>query len=331
MSRLKYFSTIAGIVTALLLGNYGVSESMPGQPTTPSNYGKVIQGLKIEGDYSLFGSKFDGVTLTNSTITGALKIDGVKNVTIKDNHLNNIWFRGNQPTDHVVIEHNDISGAPEDCIHIHDGSSPAQDVVIRNNNIHSCGVAHPTSGLYHAIYDQVPGVKIIGNCVSDARSAISVRSSATIEKNRIERVNSGGAIEYFSDHDAPPGAGLVIKGNVISTVLKNEPANQGSNRGLIVLGNDIGKNKRPVSYFDIQDNQLAVLNKQNDSDGRYFNIYNGQSKTKDIRLENNFMVRLNPSGPFTSPDLASASATDRKTRAEQSALAITASQPPPCR
>ena len=257
-----------------------------------------IQGIIITGDYELYGSKYDGLVLTKSIIKGTLKLDGVKNLIVKDNQLNSIWFRGNQPTDSVTIDHNQISGATNDCIHVHDGTSPARHVIIENNDIHDCGVGHPTSNLYHAIYDQVPGVVIQGNCISSARAAISVRSNALIQDNFIENVISGGAIEYFSDHDAEPGKSLTLKGNVISSALPNEPSLAGSNRGLIVLGNDIGKDRRPVSFFDIRDNKLAVLNRQeNEGGGRFSNVY-VQSNAQDVRLTNNLLINLIPNGQF---------------------------------
>lgn len=304
-----------------LLAHNGASQTVGGSS-------RVIKGLNVSGDYELYGSKFNGVTLTNSTIKGALKIDGVKNVVIKDDTITAIWFRGNDPTDNVTIEHNEISGAPEDCIHIHQGTSPATHVVIEYNNIHNCGVAHPESDLYHAIYDQVPGVIIRKNCFSDARAAVSVRSNAVIEDNFFQRILTGGAIEYYSDHDADPGSSLIIKGNVISTTLKNQVTGVGTMRGLIILGNDIGKKKRAVSAIEVQDNKMAVLNPQEDKTGMYVDVL-VQANPQTVRISNNTLLHSTPNGHF----IAGTGVTDsnnEKTHDPQAVAKITGASQTPC-
>jgi hypothetical protein len=202
-------------------------------------------------------------------------------------------------------------------------------VVIQNNNIHDCGVGHPTSNLYHAIYDQVPGVTIRGNCISNARSAVSVRSNALIENNFIDRVTSGGAIDYFYDHDAEPGSHLIIRGNTISTVLSNSPDHIGSNRGLIVLGGDIGKGKRPVSYIEIEENRLAVLNTtENQGPGKFYAIYL-QADLPNARISGNTMVSLIPNGKFIGPKSVGVDVSNEKTYGPQALSRIASA--PPCR
>ena len=79
---------------------------------------------------------------------------------MKGNHLNSIHFRGQAPTNDVTIDGNEISGAANDCIHIHDGAAHPTRVLIENNEIHDCGAIFPASDLYHAIYDQVPDVVV---------------------------------------------------------------------------------------------------------------------------------------------------------------------------
>jgi Right handed beta helix region len=292
---LIYVTICLSIFAGLLLVGEGRSEisllSLRAKST------RVMEGLNVRGDLELYGSRYDGVTLTNSTVTGAVKIDGVQDLVIKNNHLNSIWFRGNDPTNRVTIDHNEISGAQRDCIQLFEGTNPPHEVIIQNNIIRNCGVDFPTSSLYHAIYDQVPGVTIQGNYIADARAAISVRSNALIENNSIEQVTFGGAIEYYSDHDAAPGSELTIKGNSISTMLKDDP---GKNRGLIVLGNDIGSGKRAVPFIYVQDNKLAVLNRQEQQgNGKFSDIY-VQANAPIIRVESNLLVNLIPNGLFIS-------------------------------
>jgi hypothetical protein len=293
---------------------YRMSGWQPSRPTGPSKRvaemahsenrpatkGLVLSGLDIKGDYTLYGSKFDGATLTNSTITGALKIDGVQKVYVHGNHLNSIWFRGQEPTDDVTIEGNEIAGAANDCIHIHEGAAPPTHVVIENNDIHDCGVKYPASGLYHAIYDQVPDVLIKGNHIWNAKSAVSIRSSAAVEGNTIERVTNGGAIEYFSDHGAPDHSSLVLRNNVIRSTVTNAPGALGTNRGLVTLGNGIGTNRRAVFSFVLEHNTFEVLNAARDDSGTYFVVYT-QMAIPNAKLSNNRLITLIPDGEFIGP------------------------------
>lgn len=293
---------------------YRISGWLPSRPTGPSTRvtevahsenrpattGLVLSGLDIKGDYTLYGSKFDGATLTNSTITGVLKIDGVQKVYVHGNHLNSIWFRGQDPTDDVTIEGNEIAGAANDCIHIHEGAAHPTHVVIENNDIHDCGVKYPASGLYHAIYDQVPDVFIKGNRIWNAKSAVSIRSSAVVEGNTIERVTNGGAIEYFSDHAAPDHSSLVLQNNVIRSTVTNAPSAMGTNRGLVILGNGIGTNKRAVFSFVLEHNTLQILNTARDDSGTYFVVYT-QMALPNLKLSNNRLINLIPDGEFIGP------------------------------
>jgi hypothetical protein len=266
---------------------------------SPGN-GPVISGLNINGDYTLYGSQYNGAYLINSTITGSLKIDGVKNLYIKGNHLNSIWFRGQQATDTVTIDGNDIGGAPSDCVQIHDGGVLPTHVVIENNDIHDCGSQYPASGLYHAIYDQVPDVVISRNHIWNAKSSISVRSSAVVDGNVIERVTNGGAIEYFSDHAAPPQSSLVLENNVIVSTLTNAPSVLGTNRGLILLGNGIGTNKPAVQTFVLQQNLVKILNTSLDGTGKYAVVYLQVPPTA-LKLSGNTFTNLIPNGACVGP------------------------------
>jgi hypothetical protein len=279
------------------------SPSMPGvalaAALSPGN-GPVISGLNINGDYTLYGSQYDGAYLINSTITGSLKIDGVRNLYIKGNHLNSIWFRGQQATDTVTIDGNDIGGAASDCVQIHDGGVFPTHVVIENNDIHDCGDQYPASGLYHAIYDQVPDVVISRNHIWNAKSSISVRSSAVVDGNVIERVTNGGAIEYFSDHAAPPQSSLVLKNNVIVSTLTNAPSVLGTNRGLILLGNGIGTNKPAVKFFVLQQNTVKILNTSQDTTGKYSVVYLQVPPTA-LNLSGNVLTNLIPNGACVGP------------------------------
>ena len=282
----------AGPLTSLA----GVARSQAHSPTN----GLVISGLQIAGDYKLYGSKFDGALLTNSTITGALKIDGVKNLYVQGNHLNAIWFRGQQPTDTVTIDGNDIAGADNDCVQIHDGPAHPTHILIENNDIHDCGVRYPASGLYHAIYDQVPDVVIRQNHIWNAKSAISIRSSGVVDGNAIERVTNGGAIEYFSDHGAPGQSSLILQNNVIVSTLTNAPSALGTNRGLIILGNSIGANQRAVATVVLQHNTVKVLNTAQDSTGTYFVVYT-QVASPAVKLSGNTFTNLIPKGACIGP------------------------------
>ena len=293
---------------------YRMSGWQPSRPTGPSarvaemahsenrpaTKSLVLSGLDIKGDYTLYGSKFDGATLTNSTITGALKIDGVQKVYVHGNHLNSIWFRGQEPTDDVTIEGNEIAGAANDCIHIHEGAAHPTRVVIENNDIHDCGVKYPASGLYHAIYDQVPDVLIKDNHIWNAKSAVSIRSSAVVEGNTIERVTNGGAIEYFSDHGAPDHSSLVLQNNVIRSTVTNASTAIGTNRGLVTLGNGIGTNRRAVFSFVLEHNTLEILNAARDDSGTYFVVYT-QMALPNVKFSNNKLINLIPDGEFIGP------------------------------
>jgi hypothetical protein len=266
----------------------------------PPATGLVISGLHIQGDYALYGNKFDGATLTNSTITGSLKIDGVHNLRVQGNHLNSVWFRGQQPTDAVTIEGNEIAGAANDCVQIHDGGVYPTHVLIEKNDIYNCGNKYPASGLYHAIYDQVPDVTIRQNHIWDAKSAISIRSSGVVDGNTIERVTNGGAIEYFSDHAAPDHSSLILQNNVITTTLTNAPSALGSKRGLIILGNGIAANKAAVSSIVLQNNMVRLLNNAADDSGDYFVVYI-QAAAPPVKLLGNTFNNAIPNGECIGP------------------------------
>ena len=296
---------------------------------SPATNGTVheVRGLKVDGDYELYGAQYDNVSLIGASIGGALKIDGVRNVTISDSHLHSIWFRDRFPTQTVVIRHNDISMAPGDCIHLFDGATSPLDVRIVNNRIHDCGIAFPASDLYHAIYDQVPGVVIRGNCISNARSAISIRSSATIDNNLIQSIPSGGGIEYFSDHNAEPGGQLVIAGNTIVSTLQSQPGAGSLNRGLVVLGNDIGKGTRPVSDYWIHDNTVVLLNRtEQQGNGRSFDVYE-QGDHPNARFANNTFINLIPESRYIGPYGGGQEVSDLKTHDPREISKIVTTKP----
>jgi hypothetical protein len=265
--------------------------------TTPAGKWRVISGLNIKGNYQLFGSGANGVLLTNSKISGSLLIEGVKHVYVKGNTIGSIWFPDDVPTDDVTIDGNEIVGGVNDCIQIHDGTDRPTHVVIKNNDIHDCGTGHPGSGLYHAIYVQVPDVTISANHIWNARAAVSIRTSGLIQNNVIENVTNGGAIEYFSDHDAPPGGTLNLQGNTIRTTLTNTRAQWGSRRGIVVLGNGIGSNHRPVSHIVLKSNFLEVLNRSKNSSGTYYDVYT-QMDLPNAKLSNNTLLNLIPSSDY---------------------------------
>jgi hypothetical protein len=275
----------------------GTASSSAGMPAGNWN---VISGLNIKGNYQLFGGQANGTLLINSKISGSLLIEGVQRVYIQGNTLGSIWMPDDMPTDSVTIDGNEITGGENDCIQIHDGSVRPTHIVIENNSIHDCGVGHPGSSLYHAIYVQVPDVAILRNHIWNATAAISIRSSGLVQGNVIEKVTNGGAIEYFSDHDAPPKTTLTIRGNTIRTTLTNSRQTWGSRRGLIVLGNGIASNHRPVSSFNVSSNFMEVLNTAVDDSGIYYNMYT-QLDLPNARLSNNTLINLIPTGGFVGP------------------------------
>ena len=266
----------------------------------PPGKWNIISGLNIKGNYQLYGSGANGTLLINSKISGSLLIDGVQRVYIQGNSIGSIWLPDSLGMDNVTIDGNEIAGGMNDCIQIHEGSVRPTNLVIKNNNIHDCGVGHPGNGLYHAIYDQVPDVTIKGNHIWNANSAISIRSSGLVQGNIIEKVTIGGAIEYYSDHDAPPNSSLVMQGNVIITSLTNDAKGWGSRRGLILLGNGIGSNHRPVSRFYLDSNLLEVLNTSVDPSGIYYDIYT-QMDLPNASLTHNILVNLIPTGGYLGP------------------------------
>ncbi len=265
----------------------------------PGNW-NVISGLHVKGNYQLYGSGANGTLLINSTITGSLLIDGVQRVYVQGNKIGSIWLPDSAGMDDVTIDGNEITGGVNDCIQVHDGSVRPTHLVIENNDIHDCGVGHPGSGLYHAIYDQVPDVLIQGNHIWNATNAISIRSSGTIQNNFIEKVTNGGAIEYFSDHSAPPGSALTIQKNLLVSTLTNARLNWGTRRGLIVLGTGIGTNYRPVSRFNINNNVLEVLNTHVDASGIYYDVYTALN-LPNAKLSYNILVNIIPTGEFLGP------------------------------
>jgi hypothetical protein len=278
--------------------------------TMPAGNWRVISGLNIRGNYQLFGSGANGVLLINSRISGSLLIDGVKHVYVKGNTIGSIWFPGDMPTDDVTINGNNIVGAVNDCIQIHDGTDRPTNIVIENNDIHDCGTGHPGSGLYHAIYDQVPNVIIRSNHIWNARAAISIRTSGLIQNNVIENVTNGGAIEYFSDHDAPWGSTLNLVGNTIRTALTNTRAQWGSRRGLVVLGNGIGSGRRPVSHFVLKSNFLEILNRAKNSSGIYYDVY-VQMDLPNAKLSYNSLLNLIPNGFYVGQHTVGSETGDR--------------------
>jgi hypothetical protein len=284
--------TAAPVVNALPT----TSASVP-----PTGNWRIISGLNIQGDYSFSGHANDGVLLINSNITGSLRIDDVDHLYLLGNTIGSIWMPGLNATTNVTIDSNEISQGQNDCIHIHDGGVYPTNLLIENNNIHDCGVAHPGSTLYHAIYDQVPDVVIQGNHIWNANAAISIRSSGVVMGNLIEQVPFSGGIEYYSDHDAPPGSTLTLQGNTVRTVLTNSAEAWGSRRGLIVLGNGIGTTHRPVSSFALDRNVLVLLNTAVDPSGIYYDIYT-QVSLPNAQLTNNTLLNLIPTGLYLGPN-----------------------------
>ena len=297
--------SLVGVVGYSMTFHQPRSSSLKGrqgdQSTAKNGAVHEIRGLKVDGDYEMYGPQFDNLTLTGATITGSLKIDGVQNLTIRESHLRNVWFRDRFATQTVLITHNEISMAPGDCVHLFDGQVAPVDVTISENSIHDCGLAHPDSNLYHAVYDQVPDVVLRGNCIANARSALSVRSSGTVEDNLIQNLRGGGGIEYFHDHNAMPGSRLVIAGNTVVSLLENVPGATTVNRGLIILGNDIGRGTRPVSDYMVHDNIVAVLNKEEQrGNGKTFDVYE-QGDHPDAKFANNTFINLIPDSAYIGP------------------------------
>lgn len=298
------------------------------QATVPqagaSSGARVVRGLSTPGDYSLYGSASNNLVIDGAEIGGILKIDGVSNVTVTHSRLGGIWFRDTQRSANVLIEHNEIAGAPNDCVQVHDGPGLPQGVILRNNKIHDCGLAHPNSDLFHGIYDQVPGVRIEGNCLFSARAAISVRADAVVQGNRIRQIPSGGGIEYFSDHNSAEGGALVIEDNVIASSLQNDLAGAGSNRGLVVIGNDIGSRRHMVATVEIRNNRLVVLNNQNDSrGGKFFDVYIQQG-APPVAISGNTLVNLIGADQFVGPYAGTAETEDVKTRDAKTGASIQA-------
>ncbi len=106
---------------------------------------------------------------------------------------------------------------------------------------------------------------------------------------------TGGAIDIIQTVTQIGAVSLVIKGNVISTTLKNQVTGVGTMRGLIILGNDIGKKKRAVSAIEVQDNKMAVLNPQEDKTGMYVDVL-VQANPQTVRISNNTLLHSTPNG-----------------------------------
>jgi Right handed beta helix region len=304
---------LATLTATSLAGTATTASDLPATSVPPTGNWRIISGLNIQGDYSLSGHAYDGVLLINSNITGSLRIDDVDHLYLLGNTIGSIWMPGLYATTNVTIDSNEISQGLNDCIHIHDGGVYPTNLLIENNNIHDCGVAHPGSTLYHAIYDQVPDVVIQGNHIWNANAAISIRSSGVVTGNLIEQVPFSGGIEYYSDHDAPVGSTLTLQGNTVRTLLNNSADAWGSRRGLIVLGNGIGTTHRPVSSFIVDSNVLVVLNPAVDASGIYYDIYT-QTSLPNARLTHNTLVNLIPTGLYMGPS-AVGSETDTQSHA----------------
>jgi hypothetical protein len=293
----KYMSVLTSGLFLLLamsapaqIGSLG--KAIPSAGLPPGVW-TVISGLNVQGNYQLYGSTFNNTLLIHSTITGSLLIDGVQRVYLQGNTIGSIWMPGSLATDGVTIDGNEITQGQNDCIQLHDGAVHPTHILIENNYIHDCGIAHPGNTSYHAIYVQVPDVTIQGNYIWNASSAISIRSSGIVQGNNITKVPFGGGIEYFSDHDAPVGSTLTLQGNVINTILTNSAAAWGSRRGLIVLGNSIGTTHRPVTNYNLSSNYLEVLNTAVDNSGIYYDIYT-QAVLPSAMLAHNTLVNLIP-------------------------------------
>jgi hypothetical protein len=283
----------------------------PHNNVTPAGTWRIVEGVNTAGNYQLFGGGDDNVLLRNSRIGGSLLIDSVSHVYVQGNKIGSIWIPGNNATIDVTIDGNEVTGGLNDCINVNDGGVHPINLVIKNNQIHHCGLAHPGNPNFHGIYVQVPGVVVDHNHLWDINAAISIRSSGTVTRNYIEGINCGGAIEYFADHDAAPGQPLIIRNNAIGTIMHNCPVFYGTRRGLIIIGNSIGTKHLAVYQFLIDYNVLEVRNTHADASGIYDDIYT-PIPAPGADLIGNRMLNMIPTGIFIGPNAVGSEVNDSR-------------------
>ncbi len=213
---------------------------------------------EVASPLNLKGSTENGKTLKNLLIdaTGAdyaIRLEGVKNLTIEDCVLKNFKLSGvmlkgcesikikrctiygngergiqlsstggNQD---ILIQDCEIYGVMIDGIYSGDvkGQELQQPgLVISRNYIHHVSSNDTWAGHFHGMYIQSPDAVIEDNLVTDVfdGNGISMRSSGVVRGNQIFRVGKGG-IAYFNDHKSGPGQTLVIENNLVHTVSLN--------------------------------------------------------------------------------------------------------------
>lgn len=209
--------------------------------------GAICQGPGGVSEMVVTGSRFQRINgIPGQAETGnAIRVDGLASVTITDCVLDSCMTSGirlgqasgTSTIDKAVVQKNIISRTNLDGI---GGQENVYGATILNNEISFVGFlgGRPNDG-DHGIYWQGPDARIEGNYVHHVvdtacgqpycGTGISIRTSATIVRNRIHNC-TGNGIQYFNDHPAGTEA-LSIYNNIIYDVAGNPLLYHGGGTG----------------------------------------------------------------------------------------------------
>jgi pectate lyase len=272
----------------------GRAASVPGNPS--GTFTTIISGKTFNGDVYLYNVT-NTLFIGNTIIGGALKIDNAKNVYIKNNTLvdSEIWFRDYSLSNNIVIDGNEVFGAPSDCMLLDEASTTVNptNISVVNNEFHDCGTRYPGSGLYHGIYDQVPGVLFENNLFYHNKDDISIRSSGIIRRNVFKDDVLGASILYMADHPAPTGSTLLVENNILTGEITNgEGGSAADHRALVQF---TPASQAPIANYVVRFNTMVVENQVNDGTGIYWDIVNQvpfSSTTTRGQFYGNILVNL---------------------------------------
>lgn len=175
-------------------------------------------------------SNVKNVAFVNSTFTNrrgyGISISDASNIKIAGNTFRKIrdtaiLLRRSGSTDNVAIFNNDIAEVGGDGIHAAKRFKRNVDhtnLVIYKNTVKNVGLKK--GELYHGIYTQTSGVKIINNRVTGwiDSNGISIRSDGLVWGNYVDIVSGrdkGSGIKYYSDHKTGRSKTLIIADNTI--------------------------------------------------------------------------------------------------------------------
>ena len=249
----------------------GIQIKMPS--LNPADYERRVIGktfnstLSVDKKYNntlFINCTFEGISNGNGMLIGDVSNVTIFNSTFKNISHNGILFSTKRGSRGVTIISNTFDNIGRNGIHATKRFRRNVDhtnLLIVNNKIRDVG----TNGgeLYHGIYTQSSGAKVVGNRITGSvdSNGISIRSDGIIWKNYVDIVSgrkNGSGIKYYSDHMTGASKTLIIADNV---VIRN---NLYSGVELNVAGQSIPKGIHPREWVV---NNFHVL--RNEVDARY--------------------------------------------------------------